>query len=98
MTEEAKQEKAPETSEAPKVDLVKLIEDQRKKVETLEKAAGEEAEDSPSTELNRERDLLRHYLLVQKGSPKERATAKAQYASKAALSRAIQPVENDPDL
>lgn len=85
----------PETSETPKVDLVKVIEEQRKKVATLEAAAGEDSAEPASAELNRERDLLRHYLLVQKGNPKERATSKAEYASKAALSRAIQPVESD---
>lgn len=83
---------APETSQVEQVDYAKRVADQQRKIEVLEKAAGEDAE--PSTELIRERDRLRHFLQAQKGNPKERAKAKAEYASKAALSRAIKPLES----
>ena len=89
---EEQQVKAPETSKVEQADYARLVSDQQRKIEALEKAAGEEAE--PSIELTRERDRLRHYLQAQKGDPKERANAKAEYASKAALSRAIKPLES----
>jgi hypothetical protein len=89
--QEEKQVKAPETSKVEQADYARLIADQQKKIEVLEKAAGEDAE--PPIELVRERDRLRHYHQAQKGNPKERAKAKAEYASKAALSRAIKPLE-----
>jgi len=89
---EEKQVQAPESSDAPKVDYAAKIAEQQKKIAALEKAAGEEPDDSASLVLNRERDLLRHYLLVQKGNPADRARAKVDYAVKAALRRAIEPV------
>lgn len=95
MSEEKKDQEIekPETADVPKVDPVKQIEDQEKKVAGLEKVLADDPNDALEIELYRERDLLRHLRQVQKGKPKERATMTANYAAKAALSRAIQPVE-----
>lgn len=90
---EERQEQPPETADVEQADYAKLIANQEKKIEALEKAAGEEPESDAPIELIREKDRLRHYLQAQKGNPKERAAAKADYASKAALSRAIKPLE-----
>lgn len=91
---EAPVEKAPETAEVNKVEAAAKIEEQEKKVAALEKALEDNPSDSIELELDREKDLLRHLRQVQKGDPKERAAAKANYAAKAALSRAVQPVED----
>lgn len=90
--EEEKKEAPPESSEVPKDETAKLLEDQRRKVETLAKVHEQKPSRELKLELDRERDRLRHLVQVHKGNPKERAEAKAKYASKAALSRAIQPV------
>lgn len=87
-------QEAPETAEVNKAEAAAKIEEQEKKVAGLEKAAEENPSGSIELELDREKDLLRHLRQVQKGDPKERATAKANYAAKAALSRAIRPVED----
>ena len=91
-TEERK-ETAPETADVERTEESAKVEKQKKIVADLVKRHEEDPSDELSLTLNRERDLLRHLLLVQKGNPKERASAKAEYAAKAALSRAIQPVE-----
>ncbi|QQS39656.1 MAG: hypothetical protein IPM63_09730 [Acidobacteriota bacterium] len=87
-------EEAPETSEVNKVEAAAMIEEQDKKVAALAKALEDNPSASIELELDRETDLLRHLRQVQKGDPKDRAAAKAEYASKAALSRAVQPVED----
>ncbi|HUF05714.1 MAG TPA: hypothetical protein VMM38_16250 [Aridibacter sp.] len=87
-------QEAPETAEVNKAEAAAKIEEQEKKVAALEKAVEENPSGSIELELDREKDLLRHLRQVQKGDPKERAAAKANYAAKAALSRAVQPVEN----
>jgi len=82
--------KSPETE---KESVSKKAERQQKLVAKLEKAYGEKPSDELELQLNRERDTLRHLNLVQKEKPKDRAESKYLYAAKAALSRAIQPIE-----
>jgi hypothetical protein len=72
---------------------VKKIQNQAHLVAEIKKAIEKEPSDELNLRLLRERDTLRHLRLVQKGTPLERAKTKANYAAKAALSRAIQPVE-----
>lgn len=86
-------EEAPETSQVDKVEATAKIEEQEKKVAALAKALEDNPSASIELERDRETDLLRHLRQVQKGDPKVRADAKARYAAKAALSRAVQPVE-----
>ncbi len=91
---EEKKEHPPETAEVEQTGQAKLIADQQKRVDALDKIAAADPSDARSLELMRERDRLRHFLQMQKGKPKERAETKANFASKAALSRAIKPLGN----
>jgi hypothetical protein len=89
---EEKKSSPPETAEVQQTEQSKLVIDQQKRVDALEKVAAADPSDARTLELMRERDRLRHLLQAQKGTPHERAAAKANYASKAALSRAIKPL------
>jgi hypothetical protein len=89
---EEKKETPPETSDVQQTEQSKKIADQQKRVDALEKVNAADPSDARALELTRERDRLRHYIQVQKGGPQERAAAKANYASRAALSRAIKPL------
>lgn len=88
----AKEKKNPKASSKEEM-LAKRVKQQETIVaelaETFEKKHSEELE----LKLNRERDTLRHLNLVQKRNVKERAETKSLYAAKAALSRAVQPIE-----
>jgi hypothetical protein len=89
---EEKKENPPETADVQQTEQTKLIADQQRRVDALEKVSSTEPSEAHSLELTRERDRLRHYLQAQKGNPHERAAAKANYATGAALSRAIKPL------
>ncbi len=80
-------------AEPANTELAQRVEKQKKIVAELEDTYKKNPSDESELRLKRERDALRHLQLVQKGNPGERAEAKANYAAKAALSRAIQPVE-----
>ncbi len=82
-----------EQTEQPKSELAQKVERQEQLVAEIQKAIEKEPSDELNLRLLRERDTLRHLRLRQKGNPLERAQAKANYAAKAAMSRAIQPVE-----
>jgi hypothetical protein len=89
---EEKKENPPETTDVQLTEQSKLVADQQRRVDALEKVSSADPSEARSLELIRERDRLRHFLQVQKGKPNERAAAKANYASGAALSRAIKPL------
>lgn len=94
MAEETKEEK-PVDPEQEKRELADRVEKQK---QLVAKMVGEAAEDDSAEtrrRIDRERDILRHLRQTQKEKPKERAEAKATYAAKAALSRAIQPVADE---
>jgi hypothetical protein len=89
----AEQKKPQANPEQVKAELAQKVERQKKLLAELEDTHKKKPSAELELQLKRERDTLRHLKFVQKEKPLERAETKATYAAKAALSRAIQPVE-----
>jgi ribosomal protein S25 len=85
-------EKQPENVSAA-VELPVDYEEKAKQQETLMKKVAEAHDKTSSVgsalELDRETDLLRHYVNAQKESPKERAQTVAVLAKRIAVNRAV---------
>jgi hypothetical protein len=68
------------------------IAQQMASVKKLEESYQKNPSGKARTELDRERDTLRHLTNTQTGSAKDRAAKTAAFARKAALRKAIEPV------
>lgn len=94
MAENNQAQNPQESSEENKSELAQKLERQEKLVSEIEKSNEENPSADTDLKLLRERDTLRHLRLMQKGNPQKRAEAKANYAAKSAMNRAVQPGGN----
>ena len=89
------EQQSPEkTPDQIRAELAEKVAAQEKLVAEIEEEDRKNPSEGKNLRLLRERDVLRSLRLRSKENPGERVKAKAEYASKAAMSRAIQPKEN----